>query len=382
MKKETRNKVSIVLFGTMFFGIAIANQLKHDQTFSENENRALQTKPKYSLSSLLHGKFEKKYETYISDQFLLRDRWITLKTIADRSFGKTEVNGVYFGKDGYLIEKHTANELDKTQYKKNVNRVNKVTKNYTKLLGSDHVRVMFAPTASDVLRDKLPKFAPQDPQEEILNDLEKAAQDGTWVDLRSVMEQHKEEYIYYKTDHHWTTLGAYYAYVQWAKSVGIEPVKQNEFDIETVSTDFLGTTYSKVNDATQKDTIEFWRRTSGENYKVTYDMGQKTSDSLYETSYLKKKDKYSSFLDGNHALTVIQNKKVKNGKKLLIVKDSYAHCFAPFIANHFEEVHLIDLRYFNIGISDYIKQFGITDLLMLYHAMSYATDIHTLKLIQ
>ena len=382
MKKEIRNKITVGIFSVLLFGLAIGNQLYPDKEFSQNENRILQKKPRFSVKSLLNGTFGEDYESYLSDQFIGRDQWITLKTNSDKALGKKEINGVYFAKDGYLIEKHTKDELDPKQYKKNVSRIKEVTNTYTKLLGKDHVRVMFAPTASCILRDKLPSFAPEDPQEDILNDLKKSAKKGTFVDLRPIMKKKKNEYIYYRTDHHWTTLGAYYAYTEWANSVEIKPIPMNQWKKENVSKDFLGTVYSKVNQATKKDTIQFWTRKSGEKYEVVYDMGQKKSNSLYERSYLKKKDKYSAFLDGNHALTVIRNKKVKNGKKLLIVKDSYAHSFAPFIASHFEEVHLIDLRYFNMGISDYVKQYKITDMLMLYHAMSYATDIHTLKLIR
>ena len=382
MKKQNRNKITIGVFGALLFGFAIANQVVPAKEFSEVENRTLAQVPKLTKESLFDGTFGKQYETYLSDQFVGRDQWISLKTTADRSLGKQEVNGVYFAKDDYLIEKHTKEELDQAQYKKNVVRIKTVTNAYTKLLGKNHVKVMLAPTASAVLRDKLPSNAPKDPQDDILNDIKKAAKQGTFVDLRSTMKNHKEEYIYYKTDHHWTTLGAYYAYVDWAKSMNLKPIPMNKWKRETVSKDFLGTIYSKVNQAPSTDTIEFWTQKAGERYEVTYDMGQKKAKSLYERSYLQKKDKYSSFLDGNHALTVIKNKKVKNGKKLVIIKDSYAHSFAPFAAAHFEEVHLIDLRYFNMGIKSYIKQQGITDFLMLYHTMSYATDIHTLKLIK
>lgn len=382
INQKKRNFLTVGLFSTLLFGLALGNQLAPERDFSENENRVLMKKPALSATSFLDGSYGEDYETYLSDQFIGRDRWIGMKTIADQAMQKKEVHGVYFAKDGYLIEKHSKKELDSEQYKKNVDRVKQVTENYSKLLGKDHVRVMFAPTASCILREKLPKNAPKDPQEDILNTLKKSAKKGTFVDLRPVMKEKKKEYIYYKTDHHWTTKGAYYAYVEWAKSCRIKPLTKDKWKIETASKEFLGTIYSKVNTKTEKDIIQFWRLKSGENYEVIYDMGQKKAKSLYERSYLKKKDKYASFLDGNHALTVIKNKKLKNGKKLVILKDSYAHSFAPFAAAHFEEVHLIDLRYFNMGIKDYIEQQNITDFLMLYHTMSYAKDIHTLKLIK
>lgn len=382
MNKRKRDFITMGLFGTLLFGIAIGNQLMPDREFSENENRVLAKKPVLSAGTIFDGSYGKAYETYLADQFPLRDQWTAMKSGTDRVLQKKIVNGVYFADDGYLIEQYAKKDLDEKQYKKNVERVKEVTQTYSKLLGKKHVKVMFAPTASCILRDKLPKNAPKDPQEEILNTLKKSAKKGTFIDLQSIMKEKKTEYIYYKTDHHWTTKGAYYAYTQWAKSCGIKPLAKNKWKVETASKNFLGTVYSKVNVKTAKDTIQFWRLKSGEDYQVTYDMGQKKANTLYEKSYLKKKDKYSAFLDGNHALTVIKNNKLKNGKKLVIIKDSYAHSFAPFVAAHFEEVHLIDLRYFNMGIRDYIKQQKITDFLMLYHTMSYAKDIHTLKLLK
>lgn len=381
MKQEKRSIITIMLFGILIFGIAVTNQLIPDKTFSENENRTLQTKPKFSKKALFNGSFGEDYETYLSDQFIGRDQWITLKTKSDLALGKQEINGVYFGKDGYLIEKHTSDELNQKQYAKNKKRLKIFTKRYSKLLGKNHVKVMLAPTASCILRDKLPAYAPKDPQDKILKEMKQNAKKGTFLDIRSTMKKKKDEYIYYKTDHHWTILGAYYAYEQWANSVGIEPISKENWTKEVVSKDFLGTLYSKVNTFEEMDQIEFWTR-KNDTYEVIYDMGQKRSNSLYERSYLEKKDKYSAFLDGNHAVTVIKNKSIKNGKKIMIIKDSYANCFAPFIAEHFEEVHLIDLRYFNIGIEEYVKQFAITDMLLLYHTMSYATDIHTLQLIR
>ena len=281
---KNRNKITVALFGILLFGVSISNQLIAAKDFSEVENRELKQMPKLTANSLFNGTFEEEYETYLSDQFIGRDQWISLKTTSDRMMGKKEVNGVYFAKDDYLIEKHTKGELDSAQYKKNMERLKTVTNTYTKLLGNGHVKVMFAPTASAILRDKLPKSAPKDPQDEILNDMKQSAKKGTFIDLRSTFKKEKEKYIYYKTDHHWTTLGAYYAYVDWAKSMKITSIPMKQWKREVVSKDFLGTVYSKVNQAPSADTIEFWTRKSGEKYEVIYDMGQKKSNSLYERS--------------------------------------------------------------------------------------------------
>lgn len=382
MKKERQQFIALILFSLLFLGLTIGNMTNKEKEFSEIENRMLQTRPKITVKKVLNGTFQKEFESYLSDQFLWRDRWISYKTKAEQLFGKKEVKNVYLAKDNYLIEHHKKEDLDKKQYKKNTKRIKEVTNKYEKLLGKDRVRVLFVPTASSILRDKLPKNAPKDPQNDMLDEWKKVAKEGTFLDIRPLLNEKKDEYIYYKTDHHWTTLGAYYGYEAWAKSVGITPEPKETWIKEVVSNEFLGTIYSKIGMAREKDRLELWKEKEEGEYEIIYDMGQKTSDTFYEMSYAKKKDKYAVFLDGNHALTVVKNKKVQNGRKLVVVKDSYAHCFVPFVAKHFEEVHVIDLRYFNIGVEPYVKENKITDFLMLYHVMSYGSDTHTLNLVR
>ena len=110
-------------------------------------------------------------------------------------------------------------------------------------------------------------------------------------------------------------------------------------------------------------------------------MGQKITDTLYELNFLNKKDKYSIFLNGNNPLVKIESSN-KNGKNLLTIKDSFANSFAPFVANDFETVHMIDLRHFNMSVEEYIIDNNITDALVLYNTMNFAQDMNMLNLIK
>ena len=108
---------------------------------------------------------------------------------------------------------------------------------------------------------------------------------------------------------------------------------------------------------------------------MTVDMTEKF-DSVYNDEFLSQKDKYSYYLDGNHALTEIASNSEGEGT-LLIIKDSYSHCFAPMTLGNYEKVYLVDFRYFNMPVSQFIMQYRITDILVLYNAVTFATDTHT-----
>ncbi|MDD5935054.1 MAG: DHHW family protein [Clostridiales bacterium] len=367
-----------IIFLVLIFGLTIASIVSKDKGFSENENRVLASKPTFTWDTLLDGTYISKYETYITDQFVSRDRWIGLKTRVELALMKKDINGVYFGKDNYLIEKVDVADVDKEQVDKNTQRLDKFIKKYTSQLGKDHVYAMIVPTAFEILSEKLPPFATGFDQAAYLDRL-KSVLGSNFIDLRNELNEHDKEYIFYRTDHHWTTLGAYYAYIEWAKTMGITPMTKEEFDIKIVSTDFLGTIYSKVNVKVPADTMEIYD--SGFNYQVEYNMDKKIKDTLYELSYLDTKDKYSMYVNGNNSFVEI-NSENKNGKKLLIIKDSYAHCFTPFAANHFETTYLVDLRYLNMPMSTVIDQYGITDVLVLYNVNSFIKDKNLLNLVR
>lgn len=367
--------------------IAVSDMLSPVRIFSENENRLLAQKPEFSAESLFDGSYTADYETYLTDQFVMRDDWITLKTYAERAALKKDINGVYFGSGGYLLEKKDSSEVDTELLKKNMDRLETfITDN----AGNDSllsVYAMLVPTSADILSDRLPAFATGYDQEELINTVADRVGEN-FINVRDVLKEHSSEYIYYRTDHHWTSLGAYYAYAQWAKACGFEPNPLGYFTRESVSLDFLGTYASKLNLSTVPDKIDLY--SSKTNYSVLYNLGSDMTgrplaaqNTLYNRDALNTKDKYTVFLRGNNAIVDITNSDKQsegNGRRLLLVKDSYAHSFAPFAAEHFERTVMVDLRYTNIPLSDIISDYGITDILFLYNTTNFSEEKTLLNL--
>lgn len=369
-RKILSNSIIIGIFLAGIYGFTVASIVAPVKGFSESENRVLTGKPTFTIERLLDGSYTKDYETFITDQFVLRDKWIGIKTRTELALQKKDINGVYFGKDDYLITKLDETDVDQAHVDKNITRVESFIAKYSGILGNNHVRAMVVPTAFDILEDKLPLFATGYSQDSVLDRLSVQLSEQ-WVELRDVLKSHSSEYIFYRTDHHWTTLGAYYAYEEWAKSCDITPLRLEDFDIRKVDDAFYGTTYSKVNIPVKPDDMYIFD--SGNKFKVEYNMSGIIKDTLYEMDKLETKDKYTVYLNGNNALVEI-NSELNNGRKLLIIKDSYAHCFAPFAANHFETTYMIDFRYFNMPVSSFINEYGITDILFLYNANSFVED--------
>ena len=373
------------------------------KTFSEEENRYLAEKPVFSLESFQNGKFGDDYETWLSDQFPFRKTFVAAKTNADRLILKEDVNGVYFGKDHYYIEKTDPEDLMTAQLDENLDYLADAVARFNTMLGADRVKVMLVPSASQILKEKLPPFAAPADQSRVIQTArekirDRAGEDGNLLDtegaLRSAWEECRsaaalypgqEAQLYYKTDHHWTTLGAWYAYRLYGRAAGFEPWSREQFTEKVVSSNFQGTIQSKLGIALDPDLITLFIPKQPTKVKVFYDGMPKAYDTLYNMNALEKKDQYSVFLDGNHGLTQIVNENAgveAEGKRLLIIKDSYAHSFAPFAANHFEEVYMIDLRYFNMKPTEFIKSREITDILVLYQIPGFAKDGNLFKMVR
>ena len=378
--KLTFNKIFFCIFALLWSGLIICNLAKPEKRFSENENRFLAELPKYTNEKLLNGEFMNGLDEYINDQFVFRDHWISLKTMAERAMLKPDINSVYFAKDDYLIEKHDKSDVSEEQAEKNKERLIEFVKKYVEKLGEDHVNVMLVPTASEILKDKLPPFATGYDQDAYINEVIEALPEGTFIDIRNNFNQHKDEYIYYRTDHHWTALGAFYAYEQWAREAGFTPLSKEQFDITLGSDQFYGTLHSKVNVNVKPDEIYLYQIKKDMNYQLLYNLKDQT-DSLYDLSKLEGKDKYSVYIGGNNALVEVKTNNM-NGRRLLVIKDSYAHSFVPFAVNHYEETYMIDFRYFNMGVEQFVEENKITDILVLYNTMNFVQDKNSINFLK
>ena len=374
---KIQNRVLTGVFLVMVFGCTGASLLKPDTSFSEKENRVLAQMPDVKISDIINGTFEKNYESYLSDQFFWRDGWIGVKTQAELAEGKTEINDVYFAKDGYLIEKHSGS-FDTDTAENNIAYLKKFLETQEKNVGKGHVKAMIVPNAVEILKEKLPAYAVANEEDAYLNRIREQIPEELFFDPQPVLEAHKEEPLYYKTDHHWKTLAARYVYEEWAKSIDLPIVPLSGYREETLTSDFHGTIDAKVNISVPGDSIERYLPLTEVPYTLTYNHSEEKS-SLYDMSYLDGRDKYAVFFGGNQPLIEAKTE-AKSDRKLLIIKDSYANCFLSFAMQDFSQIDIVDLRYFNENLGDYIKEKQYTDICVLYNASGFAEDASVAKL--
>ena len=372
-----KNKIFFTIFIILWLIIIILNFINKKETFSEQENKVLASFPKFSFKELIQGNYQKDLDEYINEHFIFRNNWLKVNSTAQTVLGKTENNGVYIGKDGYLFEKIEYNE-------KNIDNVNMITdkveafakeNNNNNNNSNNNIPTYFCiiPNSIYINKDKLPKYAKVDNQKTIILDVYSKMNDTKTINVVDILNRNKKDYIYFKTDHHMTSNGAYLVYLEICKNMKIEPVI--DYEKEIIANDFLGTFDSKAQIVNQqKDYIEIYKSKNNENIEeVIYD--NETTKALYNKEYLDKKDKYSYFLNGNNARVVVKTNN-KNNKKLLIIKDSYSHIMAQFLCQNFEEIHFIDLRYYKKSMSEYAKENGITTNLIMYNFSNIISDIN------
>lgn len=377
MKKNKQLKISAFIFIILIVILPLATAFSKKEEKSEMENRSLAKFPKFSISNVLNKSFMNGFEEYISDHFIGRINWIELKVDLELLSGKQEINGIYIT-DDMLIEK-----LDTPNYEeldKSVNAINNLAERFT----NPQYFVMIAPTSAGIYTDKLPAHAPQVNQKELIDYIYNGLSENvTSIDIYNSLSAVKDEYIYYRNDHHWTSLGAYYGYNNAIQKLGFTPISYDKFNIEHVSDNFKGTFYSKsLYNKIKADTIDIYSldSTSGVQSMIV-DTGkeEKTFDTLYDRSYLSTKDKYAMFLSENNPKVTIKTN-TKNDKKILIIKDSYANCFVPFLTEHYNEITLLDLRYIGVTSENIVNINEYNQVLFLYNASTIAQDENLKKL--
>ena len=376
MKKSLRNyRLFFHRLGLLFFLlpviVLVSSIILPDTGFSEKENRILASRPALKLDQIISGVYEKQFETYENDQFPLRDMWITLKATTDRLMGKVEENGVYLGKNGYLME--AFNAPSQTQYDATVNAMTSFAQNHSDL----KQYALIAPNSVNILKSNLPAFAPADDQNPWIDKLRDSLTSAgvTFIDIRDTFTDHKAEDLYYRTDHHWTTLGAYYAYLQAAAAMGID-TSSDSYDKAPVSQTFKGTLSAKSGFRSgETDEIDVFLP-NGDNALssvVNYVDEQKKSASFYDTSKLNTRDKYALFFGGNHAQIKISTPTESNNT-LLVLKDSYANSFVPFLAQHYRKIIMIDPRYYYGDLEQLLQVENVQEVLYLYNANTFFAD--------
>jgi len=352
--------IFIIIFIFSFSTIFIFSPKKE---FSENENRYLQTFPEFTFENLLDGKFISEFESYLTDHFPFRDIFMGIKTKYQLLLGQRLINEVYIGKDEYLFQKYN----DPKNTEKLITKLNEFYEN-----NNVNMQIMLAPSSGVINSDKLPNNVSFNKQTETINYIYDNLKFDSIDVTDALIEANKNYQTYYRLDHHWTTYGAYYAYLEFCKANNIKPLDISDYNIQTVTDEFNGTIYSKANIYSYKpDKIDVFL--NNEQVKVNYVASNKITNTLYEEKHLNTKDKYAYFLDANHALIEITNES-KEGE-ILIIKDSYANSFIPFLTSHYNKIHVLDLRFYNGSVTEYIKQNNIENVLFLYNIQGIDEDL-------
>lgn len=366
MKELKRYPVVILLF-VLIMLFFIMNLIMPAKSFSEMENRYLTQLPGFSLKAMIDSSsngYAQKFERYANDQFALRDMWISLKSRSEAMLGKTENNGIVYGDNNYLFEKFRS--YDTARLEKNLEYL----EDFSTINPSVSKYLMVIPSSYNVLSDLAPNGLGNVDQFPLIEAIgERMERNGyTAIDVASNLSLHANEEIYYRTDHHWTTQGAWYGYESFVHAAGLAAMIPEQ-SLENRSTGFWGTYYSKAkNYNAVADTIVWYDLPTS---SVTID--GKAVDSMYDLSQIDSRDRYALYLHANNGVTIIKNNDAPEDS-ILVIKDSYANCFVPFLTQNYQKVMVVDLRSLPKGVNELIKTEQIQDVLVLYSFSNLSSD--------
>ena len=365
---------ALILFAVFICGFSVLNLFWPKREISELENRKLAQMPAFTLQSFLSGDWQKAFGSYLQDQVAFRDRWIDLESLTNATaLGETEEGGILLGKDGWMFTKlFTVSEDTQALLNKNVRSVVSFASRYP-----DRVTFLLAPSASDIYPEMLPANAPMIDEDAMLDDIfASIGESADVLDLRDVFRANKDQYLYFKTDHHWTTDGAYLAYQQFCFLKGLTPFDTSAHTAVAVN-DFYGTHYSATRYwKTQPDHFTYYELPNlmtiyNINGEAQFEASQTMP--LINTEKLATRDKYGAFLDGNHGYSVIEG----DGEgSILVVKDSYANSFVPYLTANYAKIGVVDFRNFAYGLDSTIEKEGYDQILILYNFQTFLSDTH------
>ncbi len=366
MGKLLKYPFTIIFSCTLLF-FFVAYFVKDNGNISEKENRYLAQFPKLSMSDVVDGSFMESFDSYVEDQVILRTNMIALKMKLNQLFGKCENNNIVSGKEGYLFEKIISpgeNLVKNEQFIESF------------VLNSDRdIKICIAPNSMEILKDRLPKGMVTVSQAEYINDFYSRLGSDRCINLLDILSEHSSEYIYYHTDHHWTSLGAYYAYEEICRKYNMTPVSLDNHKEYKIS-DFYGTYYSKYESTlAMGDTITYY------GFDIeSYSDGENVYEELYDYNKSSEYDKYGIFLYGNPGLGIIKSKSADTNKSMLIFKDSYANCLIPYLTANYEEIVVVDLRYYNDSVKKLMDDYSDSDVCMLFNFSHLNEDNHFYRL--
>lgn len=370
---QFRHPRAVVL---LFIGIIVVMQaafwLLPRRSFSENEKRVLSEVPQIDAAGIADGSVFRSIESYLSDHFPGRELWVGANAYLENAEGRGATEDIVRGTDDWLFTAPVSD--DRETLWDNMQAITTFAEKQ-----SVPVTMMAVPSAGAVVSDKLPALHLPYPDADLLEEARRIAGNTLhWVDLYTdFCSAEQPERLYYRTDHHWTTEGAYRAYCLMMEALGQFSVPHDDFTVEQI-TDFYGTSYSKSGLwLTEPDTLELWTDSDIQAVTTVYDANRAdpvTREGMFFREYLEDADKYPVFLSGNHARVHIETN-ADSGKRLLVIKDSYAHALAPFLAEEYSTIDLIDLRYFKQQtISSWLEENPADEILLVYGLSSLAED--------
>ena len=362
----------LLLCAVLLFGFSLVNIVWPKRTQLELENRKAAQLPAFSVSALLDGSWQSGFARWMQDQFSLRDAAVNTQRAADEVlFRKAEEGGILLGKDRWMFTKlFTVDDATRKQLAKNVQAVSEFAANHP-----GKVTFLLAPSASVIYPEELPAGAPMVDENAMLDDIfAKVGQSANVIDLRGTFTDLKDEYLYFKTDHHWTPNGAYRAYEQFCSLKGLTPFDRAAHEPITV-TDFQGTHYSATRLwNVENDEITYYPLDSLMTiYKITGEAAYEpeTTENIVNMQKFNTRDKYAAFLDGNNGYSTIEG---RGTGSILVVKDSYANSFVPYLTENYAKIGVVDFRNFKYGLDSTIEKEGYDEVLVLYNFQTFIAD--------
>lgn len=367
---KTADKIFGVVFVVCLLLLMIINIIVPNKEMSSAENRRLSGRPRMTADSLLSGDYLRKYEVYLRDQFAGRELLRDIKVTWSRLSGSKEENGVLIGKQDQLMEKILAPDQDALST--NLDAIRKYVETHPEI----PVNMILVPDAANILQDKLPYLFQSVDQKRMFAQVKRELE-GTvnWIDVEEILKKHLDEPLYYKTDKHWTSTGAYYVFQASAEKLGISSATAGKFAIYPITSNFNGDLSARSGcEENVKEVIEMYSPVEGDTAViVNYVDEQRKTTSLYDSSKLKSSYQYEVFLGGDSS--VIDIRTVSESKRrLLVMKDSFANSFIPFLAPYFREIVVVDPQYYSGTIQDIMDTYRITDALILYSGNTFFQD--------
>ena len=374
-KKTSLDQIKIVVFCGALALFLLLFLVLPKSSYSQTERRYLSEKPHFTVTRLLDGSYTEDWEAYIADHFPGRTAFVGMYRSTQVALGNSGGSGVYVGSDGCLF---ALPNRDETRLQSNIAAI----KSFATATPAP-VTVMVVPSAGAILSEKLPKnHLSYHDSEELEAMAEALSPSVSRVDLyQRFRDSEKKDSLYFKTDHHWTSDGAYLAYTAYCEEKGLSPRQSSTF-IKKDYKGFYGTLYAKSGSwNTPADTLTLWEPKDSVSVEIHDDSTGKTKtyDSFFFPTAFTGPDPYNIYFDGNHRLVHIHNEKAEG--KLLVIKDSYANAFVPFLAHHYGDIYMVDLRYYRQNtVSAFLAENDISDVLFLYSLNQLETDTNFLWL--